>query len=827
MFNSCPFLAVSPEPTLNWNETIKNINILISKLPRKSTERVRASQWVIKLKQTDSQSEVRDQYLHLLFSQLSNNRLSNPFLHLPPNKPLPPLNFGTNITQKHSITPPALSGTHETDLIHRRSNSNEMSLPFQNGNSLLTPPSRHRHNQNMNTSRGFEDLLESTELLLSQTQFGGQDHFPRKYQRDGHGATSLQVDEDFPPLFDTNLSSPELSDHNLGDAHFPHSAKKRHSDVTDLIGGNFGAKSHARIRTAPVSDRRRHNLPQDDSLRIILDQKNSEMETMKQNYFLKFQETTSRCRRLEEQLRQRDNELVRERETSRDRLEEQRNIHDKKQIALCKEFELKMKTFMEDNEFEKGDIHKQHNMKLSDVMTSTQDQRVKLESEFAKQARSTNRIVQELEVRVKQLTEEVANEAKNRTRVFKEKTDLEQKVQSLRHELESAANRCEELELEKREYLTEYEGNLRKLQTQLEQTIQIAKQEQNTCIQKFNAKIQELEKQLSQYRNALETARTEKQQLEVNLEQTNKHLDNKEMQLESRISQARTEIEQIEARYKQKLRKADTIVSAREDTIRELQEVNNKQSQQAQVALGHFKTQFEKNSAEVYKQMKGQLEKVEHDLETSRQVREKQSRENAKQREMEKKQSVKEMEIIKAKFAKERQQVLRESEDVKGRLELKLTEEREKILRNTQEKVTRNENEFRLRCQEDSNRIGNLECQLKEARNQLSTLQSQHKSQLLEVSMLREEEKQNNNKLHQSLINKFKGEIDEQRRQLETQYCDRAQQQQEQTNTKLQEMETDFQDKQIKDKQKLLSLESEIKYLREDLRRNKVSRTQF
>ena len=61
-----------------------------------------------------------------------------------------------------------------------------------------------------------------------------------------------------------------------------------------------------------------------------------------------------------------------------------------------------------------------------------------------------------------------------------------------------------------------------------------------------------------------------------------------------------------------------------------------------------------------------------------------------------------------------------------------------------------------MRCQEDSNRIGNLECQLKEARNQLSTLQSQHKSQLLEVSMLREEEKQNNNKLHQSLINKFK-----------------------------------------------------------------------
>ena len=151
MFNSCPFLAVSPDPALNWSETIKNINILISKLPRKSTERVRSSQWVIKLKQSDSQSDIRDQYLHLLFSQLSNNRLSNPFLHLPPNKPLAPLGLGPNIPlyQKHSITPPALSGTHGEELVHRRSNSIEMSLPFQNGNSLLTPPSRHRHSQNM------------------------------------------------------------------------------------------------------------------------------------------------------------------------------------------------------------------------------------------------------------------------------------------------------------------------------------------------------------------------------------------------------------------------------------------------------------------------------------------------------------------------------------------------------------------------------------------------------------------------------------------------------------------------------------------------------
>ncbi|KAI6653302.1 Centrosomal protein [Oopsacas minuta] len=832
MFNSCPFLDnATDEMFQNGTGTIKNINILISKLSRKSNDRVRASQWVIKLKQLDSQSIIRDHYIQLLFSQLSNNRLSDPFLELPPTTPLLPLGSHQPLFQQHSITPPVLSGKNSQDYIHQRSHSIEMSVPFQNGHSHLTPPSRHRPIQNMNSSRGFEDLLESTELLLSQTQppFGAQDHLPRRYQRDGHPdtVTSLLVDEeDFPPLYEANLSSPELtlSDNNLGDGLLECSSKKRHSDVTDLIGGNLSARLHNRIRTAPVSDRRRHNpLLQDDSLRMILDQKNSELESTKHNYSSKLQEVVSRCRRLEDRLRQSELELGRERDGTNEKLEEQKNLFEKRHNSLVKEYELKMQTFIEDNEYERGDIHKQHNQKLSDVMTSTQDQRIKLESEFAKQARATNRIVQELEIRVKQLTDEVANEAKSRTHIFKEKTELEQRVQSLRHQLDASSNRCEELELEKREYFADYEGNLRKLQNQLEQTIQIAKQEQNGCIQKYNAKMQDLEKQLIQYKNALDISRTDKQQLEANIEQTNKHLSNKDVQLECTVNQAKTEIEQIETRYKQKLRKLESTITTRENTIRELENINTKQTQQAQFALDQFKSQFEKNSSDIYKQMKQQLEKVEQDLETSRQVREKQCRENMKQREIEKKQNTKEIEILKVKFGKERQQILKDSEDMKIKLELKLTEERDKILRNTQEKVSRNENEFRLKCQEDSNRINTLECELKEARDQLATQQTQYKSQLLEVSMMREEEKQNNNRIHQNLISKFKGEIDDQRRQIESQYSDRAQHQQQQTDNKLQELESANQERLLRIQQKLSTADNEIKYLKEDLLRNKAT----
>ena len=82
-------------------------------------------------------------------------------------------------------------------------------------------------------------------------------------------------------------------------------------------------------------------------------------------------------------------------------------------------------------------------------------------------------------------------------------------------------------------------------------------------------------------------------------------------------------------------------------------------------------------------------------MDTSRQVREKQSKEYVRQRELERKQSSKELEILKAKFGKERQQILKESEEARSKLELKLTEERDKILKSTQETVSRNGNEFR------------------------------------------------------------------------------------------------------------------------------------
>ena len=61
---------------------------------------------------------------------------------------------------------------------------------------------------------------------------------------------------------------------------------------------------------------------------------------------------------------------------------------------------------------------------------------------------------------------------------------------------------------------------------------------------------------------------------------------------------------------------------------------------------------------------------------------------------------------------------------------------------------------FRLKNQDASNKIEQLECQLRDTKEQLS----QQKSQLLELSLMREEEKKNSHRNQQNIINKFKVE---------------------------------------------------------------------
>lgn len=74
----------------------------------------------------------------------------------------------------------------------------------------------------------------------------------------------------------------------------------------------------------------------------------------------------------------------------------------------------------------------------------------------------------------------------------------------------------------------------------------------------------------------------------------------------------------------------------REDEIKRLSEKNRYQAEEAEKALSAFKDQVEKNQTRMFDDMKQQMNKVEADLNKSKQAREKQMKEFNRQMEEEK-----------------------------------------------------------------------------------------------------------------------------------------------------------------------------------------------
>ena len=86
---------------------------------------------------------------------------------------------------------------------------------------------------------------------------------------------------------------------------------------------------------------------------------------------------------------------------------------------------------------------------------------------------------------------------------------------------------------------------------------------------------------------------------------------------------------------------------------------------------------------------------MEQDLHTSRMVRDKQTKDFIRQRDEERKQHNKDIEVLKIKWGKEKHQILKETADKCEKFDSHLSSEKEKILRASQDRIQKSEIEFR------------------------------------------------------------------------------------------------------------------------------------
>jgi len=260
----------------------------------------------------------------------------------------------------------------------------------------------------------------------------------------------------------------------------------------------------------------------------------------------------------------------------------------------------------------------------------------------------------------------------------------------------------------------------------------------------------------------------------------------------------------------------------REEQIQKLSDVQKQQAQQAEHALEDFKSQVERNSGRMFDEMKAQMEKVEEDLARSKNLREKQAKEFSRQLDDCKIKHEKEIAEINIQHEQEKAQTLRAHQMERDSNLKQHEQEKEMQIEKLRQKMLDHENQARNRAAKDSKVIAELEQQVRDLREEIIQSNSTHKTQLMELSLMREEEKQNYKRQEENMQVKFKSQLEQQRLQLQRERSSEMEQILEKTNNRMKQMEEEYGTRSSKAQHVIETLEGEIKKLKEELVRTKA-----
>ncbi|RXM36796.1 Centrosomal protein of 112 kDa [Acipenser ruthenus] len=320
-------------------------------------------------------------------------------------------------------------------------------------------------------------------------------------------------------------------------------------------------------------------------------------------------------------------------------------------------------------------------------------------------------------------------------------------------------------------------------------------------------------------------------------DQTPVHMHEKEEQ-DSRFQLEKSDIEHLnekklrslqsgaqrdQAEAKKKMDILEDVVREKEEQLVRLTELQKIQAQQAEGALEQFKRQVALNSEKVYSEMKQQMEKVEADLSRSKSLHEKQSEEFSWQLQELKQRYEQQIVELKLEHEQEKTHLFQQHNAEKDSLvqdhELEIGN-LEKQLRAAMEQHDTQTQEWRKR---GSQTIAELESQVHCLREELNQLDAQRKLQLLELGLLREEEKRKAAQEHQDAIVKLQAEMDRIRPELQSVHTSEMELAAEQTKIRLKQIEKEYSQKLAKSSQTIADLQSTVSSLREEAGRQQLS----
>uniref|UniRef100_A0A2K5CNU2 Centrosomal protein 112 n=1 Tax=Aotus nancymaae TaxID=37293 RepID=A0A2K5CNU2_AOTNA len=556
-----------------------------------------------------------------------------------------------------------------------------------------------------------------------------------------------------------SLMTPKLSLRKSSSFHDDHFLSRLCEKELDMKTKMMEAKFH--------EEKLRLQQKHDVDVQKILERKNNEIEELKTLYRGKQHETEETIRKLEKKVQTliRDCQVIRE--TKEDQIAELKKICEQSTESLNNDWEKKLHNAVAEMEQEKFDLQKRHTENIQELLEDTNVRLNKMESEYMAQTQSTNHMIKELEGRVQQLTGEAENSNLQRQKLIQQKAELERCYQITCSELQEVKARRNTLHKEKEHLVNDHEQNMKLLQTKYDADINLLKQEHALSASKASSMIEELEQNVCQLKQQLqETELQRKQQLrdqENKFQMEKSHLKHT---YEKKFHDLQNELDKGKEDTEKKIHKFEEALKEKEEQLTRVTEVQRLQAQQADAALEEFKRQVELNSEKVYAEMKEQMEKVEADLTRSKSLREKQSKEFLWQLEDIRQRCEQQIVELKLEHEQEKTHLLQQHNAEKDSLVRDHEREIENLEKQLRAANMEHENQIQEFKKRDAQVIADMEAQVHKLREELINVNSQRKQQLVELGLLREEEKQRATREHETVVNKLKAESEKMKIEL-------------------------------------------------------------
>ncbi|XP_028267535.1 centrosomal protein of 112 kDa isoform X5 [Parambassis ranga] len=575
-----------------------------------------------------------------------------------------------------------------------------------------------------------------------------------------------------------------------------------------LNSWNLGTEMKIKVLEAKHQEEKlRMQHRHDADVEKILDRKNGEIEEVKSLYRDKLRDAEERIHKLEKKVQSvlRESQVICE---SKDKqIAELKKMSDQSADSLKNEWEKKLHAAVTEMEQEKFELQKKHTENIQELLDDTNLRLAKMESEHNARSQATERMVRELELRVKQQSAEVEKGNALRHKLTQEKAQLEIHIASISAELQEDNRRIVILQKEKEQQSEQHEQTIRKLQARHETDISHLHQEHALSAAKASEVMEGFEKTMAQIKQQLmESEHQRHQQVRDQEIKFQQEKDELLINCEKKILAVQSEAEKEKTEAKRKTAKLEDALREMESQLDRARDGQRQQILQADMALEQFKKQVELSSERAYADMKLQMEKVEEDLIHSKSLRENQAKEFSQQ-----------LEALRQKYEQQMAEQRMQHEQERTRLQQQHGAEKDSLVQEHQREVSSLERQARAALQQhqqhtqewrkrDGQTISDLEAQVSSLREELQQARVQHKQQM---ALLQEEEKQRAI-LDKASLDRLRSDMEQICSDLERSHQQEKDVIREKTNSRLKQIEKEYSQKLAKNAQLIAELQTSV-----------------